>query len=321
MNPAIPPTHPWSHESLYSKALLYVQRMEIHPPEDDQFAFWSALALELLGRAALASISPVLISDSSNWRNISYALGSDPTAKKFTPNSIITNEVFGRLKELLPSFSNEVAGFCVQHLGRRNSELHTGELAYAELGTQEWLPRYYEACSILLSSMSKSLADFVSDHETAESMIESLRDAAANAVQKDINAHAQVWSNKSGEERDQEMAKSELWASRQLGHRVTCPSCTCIGLLQGSPTGTVTKEVLENDVVERQTMLPSSFVCNSCGLRISGLSKLSAAGLGNAFTARSTYSAAEYFGLYTEDDLQEARDDDGPPDEDFNEYY
>lgn len=169
--------------------------------------------------------------------------------------------------------------------------------------------------------MSKSLADFVSDHLTAGAMIDSLHDAAANAVQKDINAHSQVWSNKSEEERGQEVAKSELWASRQLGHRFACPSCTCIGLLQGSPTGTVTKEVLENDVVERQTMLPSSFVCNACGLRISGLSKLSAAGLGNAFTARSTYSAAEYFGLYTEDDLQEARDIDEPPDEDFNEYY
>jgi hypothetical protein len=66
-------------------------------------------------------------------------------------------------------------------------------------------------------------------------------------------------------------------------------------------------------------MLPSSFECTACGLRISGLSKLSACGLGDAYTAKSTYSAAEFFGLYTEDELEEARKEASAPEEDFNE--
>jgi hypothetical protein len=68
-------------------------------------------------------------------------------------------------------------------------------------------------------------------------------------------------------------------------------------------------------------MLPSSFECIACGLKILGLSKLSACGLGDAFSARSTYSAAEFFGLYTEEEIEEARKE--PPDhyeEDFNEF-
>lgn len=36
-------------------------------------------------------------------------------------------------------------------------------------------------------------------------------------------------------------------------------------------------------------------------------SKLSACGMGNVFTETSTYTAAEYFNLYTEDDLEDAR--------------
>jgi len=57
-----------------SKAVLYVGRMESYTAGDEQFALWSALCLELLARAALAHISPVLLAEGSNWRNLTYAL-------------------------------------------------------------------------------------------------------------------------------------------------------------------------------------------------------------------------------------------------------
>ncbi len=92
---------------------------------------------------------------------------------------------------------------------------------------------------------------------------------------------------------------------------MNCPSCNSKALLQGIPSGTVTTEVSGEEVIQRQTLLPSSFKCIACGLHISGLSKLSACGLGNAFNEKSTYTAAEFFNLYTEDELYEP---------DFNEY-
>lgn len=69
-------------------------------------------------------------------------------------------------------------------------------------------------------------------------------------------------------------------------------------------------------------MLPSSFECVACGLKISDLSKLSACGPGDAFTATSTSSPAEFFGLHTEDELDEARAVSYEPEwePDFNEY-
>ncbi|WP_202596132.1 hypothetical protein [Ensifer adhaerens] len=168
--------------------------------------------------------------------------------------------------------------------------------------------------------MEKELKDLVSDPDNAQSMIEALEDHAAKAVEQDIRAHKKVWSNKS--ETDQEIAteQAKTWATRHAGHRVTCPSCSSSALLQGNPSGVVSTDVNEGEVIQRQTMLPTSFECIACGLRISGLSKLSACGLGDAFTSRSVYTPAEYFDLYTEDDLEQARADAAPVyEEDFNE--
>lgn len=310
--------HPWSEEALFGKALLYVEQMDSHAANDWQFGLWSALSLELLARAALAHISPVLLADGRNWRNLTHAIGGAPTARKFSPASIPAREVFDRLQELIPDFTKETAEFCTVHFGRRNSELHTGELAFTSVGTSEWLPRYYAACEVLLRSMGKDLACFLSDAEAARALIDSLADTAAKAVERDIKAQARFWFDKNEEERKEALARAVSWATRQSGHRVHCPACCSAALVQGSPTGAVTTDVNGGDVVQRQSMLPSVFECIACELRIVGLSKLSACGLGNAFRATSTYSAAEFFDLYTEDDLEQARSELSYED-DFNE--
>lgn len=319
MNVAAIP-HPWSEDALIAKALLYNERMEAHTVDDWEFGFWSALVLEFLARAALAHISPVLLADSkSNWRNVTHALGAAPTSMGFSPTSISTTEVLSRLKELHPKFS-EHAGFCSQHADRRNAELHTGESAFISLGSAEWLPKFYSACDVLLESMGRKLDDIVSDSVTAQKMIASLEDAAAKAVNKDIKAHAQVWLNKDDDERKKLINQATTWAKRQTGHRVICPACESPALVMGNPGGTVSTVVKDDEVVQKQTVLPALFECIACGLRIHGLSKLSACDLGDAFTATSIYTAAEFFGLYTEDDIEEARNEYPEPEPDFNEY-
>jgi hypothetical protein len=72
--------------------------------------------------------------------------------------------------------------------------------------------------------------------------------------------------------------------------------------------GVVSTEIDDDgDIIQRQTMLPSSFECIACGLKIAGLSKLSACGLGDTFTATTRSSAAEFFNLHTDEELEEAR--------------
>lgn len=319
MSNAIEP-NPWSSDTLLLKAQLYIEQMNSTVADEWKYGLWSALSLELLARAALAHISPVLLADAQNWRNIMHALGKAPTAKKFTPTSIGTKEVLARLSELLPDFNQEVAGFCSKHIERRNAELHSGEIVFTGLGTAEWLPKFYRACKILLESMGKQLADVVSDPERALEMIASLDDAAAKAVDQDIKAHATVWSNKSEEERNSATLQATAWATRHAGHRVSCLSCTSPAILHGSPSGPVSTSVGDDEVIQRQTMLPSAFECIACGLKIAGYSKLSACGLGDAFSSTTTYTAAEFFDLYTEDQLEDARNEIPEYEPDFNEY-
>ena len=216
-----------------------------------------------------------------------------------------------RLAELVPAFNDEIHNFCTKHTERRNSELHSAELSFENLETSEWLPKFYSSCKALLESMDRELADFVSEPAESQEMINSLKDATAKAVKQDINDYKQVWSKKDNSEQDKASFQATTWATRHAGHRVNCPSCNSKALLQGIPSGTVTTEVSGEEVIQRQTLLPSSFKCIACGLHISGLSKLSACGLGNAFNKKSTYTAAEFFNLYTEDELYEP---------DFNEY-
>ncbi|GAW96559.1 MULTISPECIES: hypothetical protein [Colwellia] len=303
--------NPWESDSLYAKALIYIQQMENSIAEDWQYGLWSSFALELLARSALSNISPVLLADSKNWRNITFALGSAPTAKKFNPISVSTKEVLARLTELLPDFTEEMAGFCSKHTDDRNAELHTGEVIFGKKGTANWLPRFYQACNALLKSMGKTLADLVSDSAHAESLIQSLSDVAAKSVKQDISAHSKVWSNKPDTDKEDAALQAKTWATRQSGHRVDCPSCSSTALVYGSPVGAVSTEIIEGDdeVTERQSMLPSTFECIACRLKISGFSKLSACGLGDTFSAKTIYTAAEYFELYTADELQEARDE------------
>jgi hypothetical protein len=244
----------------------------------------------------------------AGWRSVYYAIGHDVTAKGFTPSSIPTNEVLSILNELLPDFTKEMQGFCAAQSSRRNAEVHSGEEAFSKVSTADWLPRFYESCDVLLRWQGKSIEDLFDDAATAREMIASLSDGAAKAVARDIKLHKETWEKKDGAERATACSTAALWAMRQAGHRVACPACACNALVHGSPQGSVSTDYGDQDViVQRQTMLPSSFECVACGLKIAGYSKLSACALGDVFTATARFSPAEFFGLHTEEELEEAR--------------
>jgi hypothetical protein len=318
----VPTQNGWSAEALFSKALLYIGEMEGHTTDDWQHRLWATLSLELIARAALANISPTLLADRQSWRNIHYALGHPWTAPKKVPISIGIKEVLEILQELIPEFTNELKDACVEQCGHRNAELHSGENAFAGSGTSSWLPQYYASCKVFLESMGKGLGDLFTEVKLAERLIASIQDTAAKSVGKDIDTHKKLWQEKNGDDQAASTQQATAWASRHAGHRVTCPACANPALLRGKGQGGVATEIGQDEVIQKQTMLPSTFECIACGLKISGLSKLSASGLGDAFTATTTLSPAEYFGLYTEQDLDEARASAAEPEyeEDFNVY-
>ena len=127
--------HIWSKDAFLSKAKRYSSIMMAQKRDDWQFGFWSALSLEMLAKAALANVSPVLVADGKDWNNIYFALGEQPSTSKYSPKSVYISEVLGRLETILPEFTREMLSFSISHLNRRNSELHSGELPFDCLGT------------------------------------------------------------------------------------------------------------------------------------------------------------------------------------------
>lgn len=306
--------HEWSSEALNAKAARYAELMLEQSREDWQFGFWSALCLEMTLRGALAYVSPALLADAKDWNNLLFALGISGRSTKLSPKSIDTTEVVSRLESLVPEFNRELANFCALHLQRRNAELHSGILPFDGLLTSTWLPQFYAACSVLLAFQNLSLDEIfgVDEEKTAVTLIEAIKDEAAKAVKGTISAHKTVWEEKSHEEREKLAEQAETTASRAHGHRVPCPACSSVALLHGSSAGPESSTYRDGLIVTRQPMLPSSFECKACGLKIVGYSKLSACGLGGTFTHTSYTDPIDYF----EDDFRDRYSD---LDEDNNE--
>lgn len=288
----------WDPQALYDKSERYIQQAGSLAQDQWDYALWTSLSLELLARAALANVHPALLADPDKLgSNLISALGFEPIEKKFAPKSIPISDVFRRLTILLPDFLAEHESFGVQHTGLRNAELHSGELAFEGLAAAAWQPRFYAACAVLLASMGLTLADFVGTEEAeiAEQVIAAAADESAKAVKGDVDAHAKVWAAKSLEERTTLVAQAEVWATRQAGHRVGCPSCNSTALVFGRPAAAAVRKLKDDIIIERQEHLPTHFECVACGLKIAGLSRLAIVGLADRYTNTQEYDAAEYY--------------------------
>lgn len=288
--------HEWSADALLSKAQRYAALMLEQPRDEWQFGFWSALCLEMIVRASVSKVSPALLADAKDWNNIAFALGKIASGVKISPKSIDISEAVSRAAALFPAFNREMTNFCVLHFQRRNSELHSGSLAFDELGTS-WLSQYYACCETLLETVGVPMTQLFGAQETktATTLIQALKDEAAKAVRGTINAHKTIWEEKEGAERSKLAEQAETLSSKADGHRVSCPACLSVALVQGTPAGPESTTLKDGTIVIRQPMIPSHFECKACALKIGGYSKLSACGLGGTFTSTAFADPVDYF--------------------------
>lgn len=289
--------HSWSKDALLSKAQRFAEEMLKHPRDDWQFALWSTLVLELLGRAALARVSSALLAEAKDWNNLFFSLGFSPTANKFIPKSIDVTAVFSRLRAILPEFTTELEGFSVLHMTRRNEELHAGTTPFDSLNTGAWLPTYYQVCTVLVESLGEKLDLLLGKDEAsfAVTIIGASRDESAKTVLKSIAAHKTAWEARGAPERAKYIQQASTWATRHEGHRVPCPSCNSDGVVTGTAIAAPLKNFSGEFIVETQQYLPSKFECVACQLKIAGLSQLAACGLGNTYKVTFTYDLAGYY--------------------------
>jgi|ERR1035437_6848764 len=128
----------WSEDALYGKAKHYITKALEESLTSELHPLWTIVAMELLCRAALAHLNPVLLADPREGHNTLYACGIS-VAK--VPRSIPAKALFERCRAVIaPAFTAEVERHCLRLVEMRNTELHTGKVTFAGLSNSEWLP-------------------------------------------------------------------------------------------------------------------------------------------------------------------------------------
>lgn len=299
----------WERDPLLAKAKLFFERAFSSEREDPIFGLWCSLGLELLGKAAISSISPALLAEPDrDQNNLLYALNLDVSSTSH--KSISATQVFYLCQKLFPQFTVEDFKLANALLNRRNQELHTGAAAFNEYKTNQWLAGFYQICKSLCDAMFEELENVFGEEEAeiAVEVIAENKKEVLHRVKESIAAHRRVFEDKSTNEQEilrkqAEERGNELAYKRH--HRVNCPACGCVATVQGNPFGKETIYPENDSIIVRQAVAPNLFECSACSLRFAGYAELKAANLGDQITRRTTFTPAEFYGLIDQDELDE----------------
>jgi len=291
----------WERDPLWAKARIYFERAFEESGDDPLFGLWCSLALELLARAALASVSPTLLAEpDKDHKFLLHALNRG--SEKVQRRSITTAQVFTLCRTLFADFTENDLIAALALVNRRNDELHTGNSAFDEYRPKHWLVGFYRACRALTNSMGESLESLFGEEEArvARQILEETQTEVRQRVQTLIAAHRKVFEGKLEEDKRTaaENAKNEgEQLARKRHHRVTCPACSCVATVQGEPFGRehITHE--EDCIKVRQAVSPRNFACSACGLKLQGYAELEASQLGGQYTRTTESSPEDYYGL------------------------
>jgi hypothetical protein len=300
----------WQRDHLWAKSVLFMSRAVAEDREDETFGLWAAMGLELLARASVSKVSPLLLAEpEKDQRNVLHALGFGSGS----PKSIATTQVLLLCRTFIPEFTEDELKASSALVNRRNDELHTGEAAFASFPTQSWLPGFYRCCKVLSEFQGETL-DTLFGEEEAKAALEILHKCEENVLGKVkslIAAHARVFAGKDNNERTRlasEAEKQGLILACHGHHRVKCPSCDSIATVQGDAFGGERIEHGDGTITVRQSVLPTRFACSACELKLSGYAELLAAGVADHFTRRTEFTPEEYYDLVDPNDSEQMRE-------------
>jgi hypothetical protein len=296
-----PPT--FLPEALHAKSLVYIRRAfrAKQAGDVDEYQLWASLALELLGKAALAKISPALIADPSHHESLFAACGVHLGTDFKT---ISAKTLFLRLPHVSKEFDSQVQKFCEQVALQRNAELHSGESPFLSLLPAVWDQRYWYAISVLLDAQGRTLEEWLGAAEAAapKQVLEDAQHAVNQAVAERIErAKASFEKGTPNPARRQELVQSSA-SIRKWEHykqfdpnndgfdKHACPACGATGIIGGILWDEVVSDDQDPDdptiEIVDQTYVSEEFRCFTCGLTLVGRREVLAAGLPEEFYDR-----------------------------------
>lgn len=296
----------WEREPLFTKAKLYFEKAYDEDKEDPYFGLWCAMGLELLARSAIAKVSPTLLAEPDrDHQNLLHALGLG--AAKSSRKSIATTNVLALCQSLITDYTETNFKISSAIINRRNEELHSGAAAFEEYPTQQWIAGFYNCCQILCEFQGESLNSLFGDEieKEAELILAEVEESVIGKTKSLIAAHNKVFEGKDPKKKEvlkEEAQKNGDRLSYRGHHRVECPSCKCTATVFGEPYGKQNVENKENEIIVRQSILPTKFICTACELSLNGYTSLKAADIGNHYTRRNKYMPEEYYEMINPDD-------------------
>lgn len=230
-------TSPFDHESLWIKAKLFLNRaMDDGVRSFDEQALWAALALELLAKAALSRVSPLLIAEpNEEGTNLLIASGLIQGDARFT--SVRAKTLMARCHKAFKPFDQAET---MKIINGRNEYLHSSGAGFLAIPPHAWWPRYWAQAATLVTALDRDIEELVgADREhtvtkhleqnakNIEQRTEALIERAKQRRQQRLDGtlpakQAAEW--KTGQSLSAQMAHSEA---------ATCPACGSTGLLEG----------------------------------------------------------------------------------------
>jgi hypothetical protein len=296
----------YDYEALWIKAKLFINRAmdgDGYRSFDEQ-SLWASLALELLAKAALARVSPLLIAEpTDDGKHLLVASGLSTAEGQFI--SVRAKALFSRCHRAFKPFSSAEAADIVN---ARNEYLHGAGPGFTAIPQAAWWPKFWAQVAILVTALDKDIIELVGlereqvvngfldqnkkniEHRT-EALIERAKQRLAQYLQGTLPAKiAAQW-------------KPGLDRSVGMSHRdiENCPACGSAGLLEGDEVLNVEVEYEQYDedeygVVVTLTIAADYFSCTQCQLVLDSFELVEQAGL-----------RTEFFAEGDADDIQESQ--------------
>ena len=259
-----------------------------------EYQLWASIALELLGKAALAKHHPCLVVDPRRLDSMLAAAGIDSKAdgtsiKMGEVRTLSAREVYKRLKSIIPEYDDDAYDLCITTAENRNAELHSAASPFSRM-EPDWEERYWRACEIILRYIERTFVQWFGDTNAEEAlrMIEEAKDTRSRKQEEvaiKVRGAKQDFDKLGDTERaeisikiknmDLRTVLKDFSKTYEMAWEVSCPSCESRSFMAGNET---VSSFMETTVVVDgefrrvknfgRTFAPSEFICAACGLRL-----------------------------------------------------
>ena len=285
---------PYDPDALWAKSRLFINRAMDESTEFEEAAFWACCSLELLGKCALAHISPLLIAiPTDDGMSLMVASGAVEDPDSFI--SVQAKTVWARCARAFRQFNAAEAREL--SLGR-NAYIHSGAIGFDLLPPEQWWPRFWAQANVLIAHCGQDLDSFVGPARAriADTHLQTNRanlDRRLQSLLENARLRLRLHQNNSMGGRmlrEWDQYKSVIYWDHIA--YVNCPACEGAATIGGD-------EILERNVEDiyshdpddwrdahvTLTIATDGLQCDDCHLELPGPDLIDAAGVDPTFEA------------------------------------